>query len=191
MSLNFKEIQAGLEKAMVIFEPGLTSSEIKRIETTHKFTFPPDLKAFLMHALPVSEGFVHWRKADNAFINDYLAWPYETMCVDIQHNLFWPKNWGAQPDFEAEAYEIARQKIGEAPTLIPVCGHRFMAETPLESGTPVFSIHQSDIIYYGATLEDYFQNEFHEAFGRKQFTLTGTIKQVTFWSDIAKQHSVF
>lgn len=38
----------------VHFEPGLTDQEVEQTETTFGFRFPPDLRAFLQTALPVS-----------------------------------------------------------------------------------------------------------------------------------------
>jgi hypothetical protein len=32
---------------------------------------------------------------------------------------------------------------------------------PNEAGNPIFSVHQTDIIYYGNDLVDYFHDEFH------------------------------
>jgi hypothetical protein len=38
--------------------------------------------------------------------------------------------------------------------------HRMMPDEPREAGNPVFSVHQTDIIYYGFDLLDYLRNEF-------------------------------
>jgi hypothetical protein len=42
-----------------------------------------------------------------------------------------------------EAVAIAKQKIGEAPKLIPICGHRYIYAVPHERNNPVFSVYQT------------------------------------------------
>lgn len=44
--------------------------------------------------------------------------------------------------------------------MVPVYSHRYLLADPDRTGTPVLSMHQTDIIYYGADLLDYFQREF-------------------------------
>ena len=41
--------------------PGLSDSEVSRVEMQFGFQFPPDLKEFLQQVLPVSQGWVDWR----------------------------------------------------------------------------------------------------------------------------------
>ena len=43
---------------------------------------------------------------------------------------------------------------------MPVFGHRMIPDRPHLPGNPVFSVHQTDIIYYGCDLRDYFLHEF-------------------------------
>jgi hypothetical protein len=47
--------------------------------------------------------------------------------------------------------------------------------------SPVFSLHQSDAIYYGCDLADYLKNEFG---GIR--VIEGTPKYVPFWSELAE-----
>ena len=47
-----------------------------------------------------------------------------------------------------------------SPKLIPVYSHRMMPDEPQAAGNPVFSVHQTDIIYYGSDLADYLRHEF-------------------------------
>ena len=56
--------------------------------------------------------------------------------------------------------EVLRSVVSHAPKLIPLIGHRYLPEEPHEGGNPVFSVYQSDVIYYGANLADYFEREF-------------------------------
>jgi hypothetical protein len=106
------------------------------------------------------------------------------MCFDIEHNSFWLESWGAKPAL-GEACAIARAKVADAPHLIPIYSHRYMPDRPCIAGNPVFSIYQTDIIYYGADLFDYLCNEFEHSFGRAKYALGSQPRQIEFWSDLA------
>ena len=82
----------------------------------------------------------------------------------------------------------ARRAVSEAPVLIPICSHRYIPAEPFESGNPVFSVHQTDIIYYGADLMDYLQNEFSYYFGRAGYAICRTPRPVRFWSRLAEEN---
>lgn len=49
----------------VQFEAGLSDAEVTGVEERFDFVFPPDLRAFLQHALPVSHGFPNWRSSED------------------------------------------------------------------------------------------------------------------------------
>jgi hypothetical protein len=173
-----------LERAGVTFAPGLTHLEVKRAEEAYQLSFPPDLKELLMFALPASKGWPNWRDLDNAYIWRMLNWPCEGICFDIEHNAFWPQEWGAKPSSLTEAFAVAKQRVGEAPRLIPVLGHRQLPSDPNIAGNPVFSVYQTDIIYCGSDLWNYLENEFYNYFRTPQYHLNGSIRQIEFWSDI-------
>jgi hypothetical protein len=174
-----------LEQAGVTFAAGLTIAELRAIEAAYQFRFPPDLCDFLRFALPVSNGFLNWRDASLAEVQRSLVWPYEGMCFDIEHNAFWLEAWGPRPESREDAFAIAKQAIAQAPTLIPILGHRYMPDRPYEVNNPVFSVYQTDIIYYGRNLFDYLENEFSSYFGRSGYQLGDDIKPIEFWSALA------
>lgn len=69
--------------------------------------------------------------------------------------------------------------------MIPIYAHRYIPTTPLESGNPVFSIMQTDIIYYGTNLINYFCNEFN--LDKKLYDQSQeTPKYIKFWSYLAE-----
>ena len=175
-----------MRRAGVTFEDGLSEEEIERIQVMYDFVFPQDLKSFLQFALPVSNGFWNWRSEDQSKIEEMFRWPIEGICFDIENNDFWLDEWGGKPQKTKDQLEIAKKHVSLAPTLIPVCGHRFMPSQPSESGNPVFSVYQTDIIYYGRDLKDYLQNEFSYAFGRADYELEGDIKEIEFWSKLVE-----
>jgi hypothetical protein len=169
--------------AGVSFDRGLTSKELTAIEKDFGFVFPPDLKEFLNYALPISPRWPEWRASRSA-VAKRLEWPYDGMCFDIQRNSFWLDSWGPKPESFAEACSIARTALEAAPRLIPVYVHRYLPALPCLPGNPVFSVYQTDIIYYGADLADYFCNEFRQQFGRTEHAIGANIRLIEFWSDL-------
>jgi hypothetical protein len=180
--MNLAHYKDVLVQAGVSFEPGLSQDEIQGIQERYKFKFPPDLRDFLTFALPVSNGFLNWRNATQEEIVNRMAWPYDGICFDIEHRVFWPEAWGERPSSIDEAFVVAKKAVDAAPTLIPIFSHRYIPDRPREPGNPVFSVYQTDIIYYGCDLADYLQNEFRYYFGRREHQLDGDIKRIEFWS---------
>jgi hypothetical protein len=157
---RFKNVVDALRREGVRFGKGLSTDEIQEIESKYDFQFPADLKFFLQTALPISDKFPNWRDDPYEQIRERLDWPLEGMCFDIEHGSFWPQEWGPKPLNLGDAFAVARRAVKKAPNLIPIYSHRYMPDRPNASGNPVFSVHQTDIIYYGHDLLSYFKNEF-------------------------------
>lgn len=158
---------------------GLSDSEVAGVETRFGFHFPPDLRSFLQQVLPVSGDWVDWRNGSTEGIRQRLAWPLDGMIFDIEHDAFWLELWGRKPDALADAIEVARREVARAPTLIPILSHRYMPDDPPLGGNPVFSVYQTDIIYYGYDLTSYFENEFSE--GANGWHVSGEYRPDAFW----------
>ncbi|MGO4856685.1 hypothetical protein [Arthrobacter sp. 2MCAF14] len=77
---------------------------------------------------------------------------------------------------------VAKQKFADVPVLVPFFVHRFLPASPAASGSPVFSVYQTDVIYYGNNLGDYCTVEFLGQPGRS--TEQPRIR-IEFWSDLA------
>lgn len=163
-------------------EEGLTIEEIQRIEALYDIEFPPSLRAFLQVCLPVSRGFYNWRdfsEQNTEAIRNMINYPNRYIW-DTPDSIYWPDEWGNEPqDPDVFAAEV-RKRLSEAATLIPVYAHRYI---PAVAGEPpVFSIHGGDVIIYGETLDDYFQIEFGK---RQQESVDVTITPyISFWSDL-------
>jgi hypothetical protein len=183
-----------LKSSHVAFEDGLSDGEVTRSEEEFGFRFPPDLKAFLQTALPVSiesdrthGRFPKWRSEDRRTLQTRLAWPFEGMAFDIEHNVFWLDEWGPKPSVLREAIEVARRYVDAAPKLIPIYSHRYLPSEPPVAGNPIFSVHQTDIIIYGINLWDYFGNEFAPATERLACTeLLASGRKIRFWGALAE-----
>src|SRR4051812_24807753 len=186
--MTFTDAHTVLATAGVQIDVGLADDEFLGVERRFGFRFPLDLRTFLSIGLPVSCSWVNWRGADETSIRERLAWPLEGLKFDIEHSPFWLDEWGARPAHLEEAFEVARRAVAEAPVLIPICGHRYLPATPSEPGNPVFSVHQTDIIYYGADLMDYLQNEFSYYFGRGGYAITRMPRRIALWSRLAEKN---
>jgi hypothetical protein len=83
------------------------------------------------------------------------------------------------------ALNIARKDFETWPKLLPISGHRFLAAEPCRPGNPVFSIMQTDIIYYGADLAHYLVNEFIDH-DYALHTNPQEIQKIRIWSYLAE-----
>ena len=165
------------------FAPGLTAQQIDAAESAHAFSFPPDLRAFLEYALPIDGRFPDWRDPTSEFIQDRLSWPADSMCFDLEHNSFWLPSWGKKPDTLEAAQTRARTAVRAAPLLIPIYAHRYLPATPCEACNPVFSVYQTDIIFYGLDLPSYLFAEFGVP---NPFPVPETPREIEFWCEMVR-----
>lgn len=186
MRMNLPDCKERLSSVGVVFEDGLSEQEFAAIEAAYSFRFPDDLKLFLGYALPVSKGWVNWRSREKETIDHLMEWPLHGICFDIEHDAFWLADWGQKPSTLKEAFAIAARHVALAPKLIPIYSHRFMPDFPTEAGNPIYSVYQTDIIFYGRDLEDYLRNEFKQAFGTMKMSehMIADFRVIPFWSDL-------
>jgi hypothetical protein len=180
-----------LKEKGVDFDDGLSDKEVEAVQDKFDIVFPPDLKLFLQTKLPISSSFVHWRYGINnetgkKEIEVRLDSPKEGILFDIHYNKFWLDNWQPKPLRFKEQKQIATTEIAKQPKLIPLYSHRYIPSKPNESGNPVFSVHQTDIIYYGFDLMDYFSNEFSIILP-KPYKTTSKPRTIEFWTEMIHQ----
>lgn len=178
---RFGLIKADTPAYQIEFDPGLSSSELVEIELKYGFVFPPDLAEFLSTALPRGPQFPNWRSGEDNVLREWLLDPQEGILFDVERNALWLKEWGDRPENTEEALRVVSRLIETAPKLIPIYGHRMIPDEPKSAGNPVFSVHQSDIIYYGCDLEDYLRTEFslHDHGDRLR-----TFRPIRFWDSL-------
>ena len=175
---QFGVITPGSPVHRVEFDAGLTNAEVTTVEKRFGFRFPPDLREFLQTALPHGPKFPDWRSGDEAVLRDRLDGPLQGILFDIEYNGFWLEEWGPRPGSLDEALRAASELVAAAPRLIPIFSHRMMPDEPYLPGNPVFSVHQTDIIYYGFDLADYLRHEFHLP-GREPWP--EQVRPIRFW----------
>lgn len=162
---------------------GYTQSELDDAQARFGLKFPPDLVALYREHRP-ADGY-DWTRDDNV-IREMLAWPLEGLLFDVEHNDLWWPAWGKRPVTANERRDVLTAVVKAAPKLIPLLSHRYIPEEPHEVDNPVFSVMQSDIIYYGANLSDYFDREF---FGYGVRPLPSDIKKIRFWSEMVDRNT--
>lgn len=172
-----------LRLAGVGFEPGLSAEEVDRVQDCLGFQFGPEHLAFLQTGLPTGEpAWPNWREDSLDQLRGRLVWPVDGAIFDVNHNDFWPTSWGARPSQEAERTQVARHHLALVPRLVPLFGHRYLTTDPAYQPSPVFSVYQTDVIYYGATILNWAENEFE---GKKAIEPWPPSVRVPFWSELA------
>ncbi|WP_201604969.1 hypothetical protein [Psychrobacter sp. JCM 18903] len=182
------EIIRKLKAKKVKFEHGLSDAEVQQIENKFNLRFPPDLQYFLQKELPISNGFVNWRlglqsKIEAMDIRKRIDWPFSGIVFDIEHNAFWMEEWGEKSNDLNENIMVAEIYYETYPKMIPIYSHRYIPSEPHKTGNPVFSIYQTDIIYYGYDLAHYFAHEFRFELSDK-FPIIDAPNHIDFWGDI-------
>lgn len=158
---------------------GYSQDELEGAQERFGLVFPPDLIA-LLRERRIPNGY-DWTKDDER-IREVLSWPLDGILFDVEKSGLWWPEWGERPLREEERAEVVTSVVTAAPKLIPLYSHRYLPERPHEMGNPVFSVSQSDIIYYGLDLADYLVHEFS---GRRRCRrpLPDPTNRIEFWSD--------
>lgn len=90
--------------------------------------------------------------------------------------------WGERPADIDAAKAVASAAVRAAPVMVPICGYRYLPAEPLEAGNPVFSIHQTDVIYYGHDLASYVEAEW--GVGYERGIDFSRIRPIRFWARV-------
>jgi hypothetical protein len=142
-------------------ERGMSERELNRVEERWEFRFAPEHRRLLSEGLPTgSRSWPDWRNSSPEVLAERLAWPVDGVLFDVEHNTFWHPEWDPRPANTQDALDIARAQLAKVPVMVPIFSHRYLAADPSRSGMPVLSMYQTDIIYYGTDLVDYFHHEF-------------------------------
>ncbi len=180
---DVEEVVRRLRRTGIALDPGLADDEFDRLRTEFGFEFSPDHRSLLAMALPIGERWPNWRSGDHDGLASRLAWPADGVVFDVLNNAFWPASWGSRPADDTTAEAVTRAEMTKVPTLIPIYGHRYLPAAPAPTGSPVFSVYQTDVIYYGDNLLDYVAHEFHTP---PRHPTHDQRPHIRFWSDLAK-----
>ena len=174
----YKMKQLGIEYAI-----GLKDEEISIIEQEYEIVFPKELKKFYKEALPISDGFYNWRDRNGEsmkYIKRAIQKPIQGI-VEGSEDIDWNEIWGKEPINSDERKKNIEDMVFNAPKLIPIYSHRYVASVECEK-SPIFSVYGTDIIYYAKNIIDYFLIEFkvkkYEVFKNNE------VSYIPFWSDL-------
>ncbi|HEX8842635.1 MAG TPA: hypothetical protein VF757_10105 [Sphingomicrobium sp.] len=157
-------------------ENGYTAAELDEAQDRFGVRFPPDLYDLLCKQR-IADGYDWTGPADP--IERALRWPLEGLLFDVEEaGLWWPE-WGARPSNKEDRAALLSEVVNAAPKLIPLLAHRYLPEQPQEAGNPVFSVYQSDIIIYGADLEDWLRVESDQTYTARP---QPSRRPIDFWS---------
>jgi hypothetical protein len=165
--------------------PGMSPAEVRSVEAKLGFTMPDDFAYLLQNVRDPGGTLFPWASFTMEKYEETVGWVLHGIEFDVEHGL-WLERWGRRPHKLATAVALVRNDFATWPRLLPIYGHRFLAAEPCRTGNPVFSIVQTDIIYYGSDLGNYLMNEFisdppveHLNYKR--------IRRVDVWSDFAER----
>jgi hypothetical protein len=182
--LNTKQ-RVGNRMPVIYGVSGLSPAEIASIEAQLGFRLPEDFAYLFQHLRDPGRVFFPWSNFKKQEYDNSIREVLQGIEFDIDRNKFWMDRWGKRPPTLCAALDVARKDFETWPKLLPVSGHRFLAAEPCRSGNPIFSIVQTDIIYYGADLAHYLLNEFidHDYVFH---THAQEIRKIRIWSYLAE-----
>jgi hypothetical protein len=103
--------------------PGLTDTEIARIERTYQFEFADDHRAFVAAGLPLnkppeqgqtwSAPWPDWRDGDPGDLRQQLGRPIKGALFDVKENSLWLPAWGQRPASTSEALDTAASSFDQ------------------------------------------------------------------------------
>lgn len=162
-------------------EPGLTEAELAAVEERFGFEFSDDHRAMLTEVLPTGPGWPDWRAGDPETLRGQVDWPIEGVLFDVVENEFWHERWGERPSNDHAAVQQAKAYLATVPRMIPIFLHRCLPGGHGTFGSPVLSMYQTDIIYYGFDLLDYVANEVNVRDPHRPWRHP---KPIPFWDDL-------
>ena len=168
----------------IVFEEGLSETELVKVEGICNCRLPPDLRQFLKSSLPVSGGFPNWRSHSEIALRRLLDRPWAGIKFDIEHNGFWADAWGSRPQVSMDAIAKAQPCFTGAPVLIPIRSNHYIPAFPAAEDNPIFSVRQSDISIGRDNLTSYL-TEFPKVAKDHQSS-----RSVPFWSAVAKESRI-
>jgi len=187
--LNRDQFVGTMEPA--VYGPGgLSASDIEELQHELGFPLPDDFCYLLQNIIDPGEVLFDYKTFSKQEYDRYIADIVGGIIFDIEKNNLWLRRWGNKPGDLQSKIEIARADFPSWPKLLPIHSHRFLAAEPCRSGNPVFSIVQTDIIYYGANLAHYLVNEFLDH-DYDEHTYAQPIEKIPIWSDFVDNRESF
>lgn len=177
---NYEKIYQTLRNTWIQCKDWLWDKEITDIEEKLHISFPIEYRNLLSRFIPVWRSFIDRTDRRNSEIYTRLDWLFEGILFDVENNSFRYDKWWEEPEKIAEKNRKAKQMLKSVPYLIPIYWNRYISQ--IDWG-PIFSVVQTDIIYYWSNLENYIENEF---WNKESFDYSEIKVYVPFWTDIVQ-----
>jgi hypothetical protein len=180
----FKDIIEEMKKKSIVFGEGLRQQDFDKIVKLYNLKFPDELRELYSISLPISKGFYNWKDYSTENINSIksaICRPQNDL-LELLEEIYWCKDWGEEPTNIDTRNKFIKESIKSAPPLIPIFTHRYLPIYDVNSSNPVFSIHGTDVIYYGNDLATYLQIEFGNE--KNKIHDYSNVQAVPFWSDL-------
>nr|CAD1837327.1 unnamed protein product [Ananas comosus var. bracteatus] len=129
-----KAVVVGLVGGGAAVDAGLTAAELAAIEASLGFSFPPDLRALLAEALPISPGFPNWRSPSSSLLL-LLRRPLADLLLRADR---------------------ARETLDRAPILVPIYRRYYVPASPALAGNPVFHVRAGEVRVAAVDIADFF-----------------------------------
>lgn len=179
----FEKSMTIMKENSIQLKEGLSDEELKIIEDIYELKLPEQLKSFYSTAIPISQGFYNWGDFRSNYV-DYLKQEINRPTYDLFRfidDIDWCDEWGDEPVLEKERNSIIYEKLKKAPKLIPFFGHRYIPEGDY-SNCPILSVYNTDIIYYGSSIDEYFEVEY--GYKSQRNIDFDHIDRIPFWTDL-------
>jgi len=139
-------------------QTGASESDLQTFERANGLYLPKDLRTLAQIVHDPDGAMFPWL-ADPQCLATSNAWIQRGIEFDIRNGSAWLERWGEPPSEAEDRIAVFRADVASWPTLVPVA-NRFHRITPNKPGNPVYSIMQTDIVYYGADLASWLASEF-------------------------------
>lgn len=162
------------------------SAVVSEVEEYFGHKLPEDVIWLASNIRDIDGHILRWTKGVSE-IKAFENWVFQGIEFDVRNGK-WPKAWGEMPDAMENRLSRLNELSASWPKLIPLTNHRALPVDPPETNNPVFSIMQTDIIYYGCSLSDWFKLD--HAGTRSDYVSHHTgepIRRIPAWSDFAEQ----
>lgn len=174
-----------------VVEPGLDDSELSGAETEFQLTFTPLWREVLRKVHPISlpiaprtedgvlrsASYPDWRQRDADAVRKHITAPVDGVLFDVEHNGFWWRSWGLQPEVMSDRLATASLRLAAVPRLTPIRGNWYVGE---QIDSPVLSIVQTDLWSPAVTLCDIPTGRDESDVPIEDYPLG----QIPFWSEL-------
>lgn len=166
---------------------GASREKLEEIENHLGHSLPPDLIYLAEHTNDPDGLCMRWLQGPHA-IEAFEERVKYGLSFDIGQNGLWLASWGPRPAAPMDRLALFEAEFQRWPKLLPLSGHRAIPATPTEAGNPVFSVMQSDIVYYGTTLADWMALDLTVEWRGDHATRSpaGRARHIPVWSDFAE-----